>query len=39
MSDKKCLYKKQMESADSTARIDKTNRNSVSIIGIEKVIK
>ncbi len=39
MPDKKCLYREQIESADSTARIDKTSRNSVSIVGIEKVIK
>ena len=39
MLDKKCLYKEQMESADSVASIDKINKNSISAVGEEKEVK
>ncbi len=37
--DRKCLYRERMESADSIARMDNTNRNNISIVGMEKVLK
>ena len=39
MPDKKCLYKERMESADSIASMDSTNKNRVSAVGTEKVAK
>lgn len=39
MPDKKCLYEERMESADSIASMDSTNKNRVLTVGIEKVTK
>ena len=39
MSDKKCLYKERMESADSIARMDSTRRKRVSAVGAGNVEK
>ena len=39
MLDKKCLYKKRIEVADSIARMESTSKNSVSMVGAEKVLK
>ncbi len=39
MPDKKCLYKERMESADSIASMDSTDRNRVSAVGAGKVAK
>ena len=39
MSDKKCLYRERMESADSVARIANTSKNRLSAVGAAKVEK
>ena len=36
MPDRKCLYKKQMEWADSNASMAKTSRNKDSAVGKEQ---